>query len=314
MEKFNFSEEHIIYFEKLNKHYDQIEEVIKPRVKSCGNCIDCCTYLISLIPSPLEINYVTYNLIKDGNPRNMPLLTWDEFYRNAAGVCIYCNPEKKQCNIYETRFNICRIYGPFIYDTNLTLFPRCVYKENNVPLAYELNLVPYYEELQNLIEDYLNLIPEEEKNFHKDFNNWGEAKNKRYEYAANRYEKLMTEFPELSDRHYFHLGKSYINMGQTDKALKAFMKSIEINPKQFESYIDIGIYFYQKGKTDKAKALFATAAENLPEACQARYFLALSYLKQGNLSATAEELKKLTDDTFLYEERKLKEKYFIDKI
>ena len=306
----DFSPEQIKFFNKLENYYKSLGEVMSPRIKDCGACIDCCAYLVSTIPSPLEIDYARYYLIKNKNPHNLPILTWNDYLERSGGLCIYIDPEKKSCTLYQARFNICRIYGPYIPDTDITMYADCVYKGHSVPRCYQAGLVPYRDEFKYLVEGYLKLLPSSVVKTYKDITSFGKTASKRLEHTKERYEKLIKQHPSIAD-FYFWLGRVCIALGKWQEGLVALEKSISLNPGQVESYLDIGSFFYQKGDMENARKAFREALKNSPGDSQSRYPLILSYIKQKRLKEAAEEFSILLEDSLKYEEKVTKEKEMI---
>ncbi|HPZ08436.1 MAG TPA: tetratricopeptide repeat protein [Candidatus Eremiobacteraeota bacterium] len=312
----DFTEKQIGFFDKLKEYYLKIEKIITPRSKSCGSCIECCYHLINYLHSPLEIDYANYYLIKSGNPDNLPVLSWQDHIEQSAGLCIYCDMDKKICRLYKARFNLCRIYGPFITDTDLTCFPSCVYKWSAVQHGTSSSkLIPYNEEYESLVMDYLELVSEDVKRIYLDItdNAFGTVARKRLLFAVEHYKKLIAASP---DNGYLYgcLGRAYRNLGNSEEAIKYFHKSIEIDSNQEMAYLDIGTYYYKQKLTDKAEEYFRKALKIEPSDSQARYSLIMCLLKQKRFEEASSEFCRLTDESFQYEERLLRERDLIDLI
>jgi tetratricopeptide (TPR) repeat protein len=311
----NFSEKQIEFFEKLEKYYRKLEETIGPRAMPCGTCIKCCCHLINYLHSPLEVDYINYYLIKRGNPDNLPIFSWEEHIEKSSALCVYCDQVKKACTAYEARFNICRIFGPFITDTDLTTFPGCVYKWHGVHRGYDLNLVPYDEEYKELVKGYLELLSEDVREAYMEITSdaFGQMVKKRYNFAVEYYKKLIDLYPKRSYL-YVCLGRVYRNLKNLPSAIEYFNKAIEIDPEQELAYLDLGSHYYQEKRLDKSEELLKTALKIEPSDEQAAYALVLCLLKQNKFDEASVELKKLLDLSFQYEERLLKEKELIDLI
>jgi len=310
-----FSEKQIEFFKKLEDYYGKIKEVSEPRCKPCGACVDCCYHITNYLHSPLEIDYANYSLIKKGNPDNMTLYTWKEHMEKGAGLCVYCSPESKGCKIYEERFNICRVYGPYVSDTDLTSFPGCVYKFSSIQRAYALNLVPYNDEYEELVALYTELVPEDIRETYNDINTdiFSTTSRKRYEYAVENFKDLIKKYPHISYL-YACLGRAYRNLGNMPAALEYFKKALEVNPHEEMAHYDVGAYYYQQNMPDKAEEEFKLALACQPDDSQVRYNLVLCLLKQKKFPEASEEFKKLLDESFQYEERLLREREIIDLI
>jgi len=56
----------------------------------------------------------------------------------------------------------------------------------------------------------------------------------------------------VSFRAHKSLGWMYLHQGQKDKALKEFLKAIELEPGNAESYFEVGKIYKEKGEKEKA--------------------------------------------------------------
>jgi len=306
-----FSKDQIIIFNKLRDYYKNLGDVMKPRVKNCGPCIDCCAYLVTTIPSPLEIDYARYCLINTGNPQNLPLFSWEDYLKRSGGLCIYIDPEKKACTLYEARFNICRIYGPYIPDTDITMYGKCVYKGISLPRCFQEKLVPYQTEFYNLVDEYLKFVPENIQNLYRDITACGATAEKRLEYTLERYEYLVSKYPHISDLH-FWLGRTYISSGRIREGFNSLVKSIDLCPEQLEAYLDIGLICYQNGELDNSEKAFREALKNCPGDGQSLYMLVLTLIRQKKFNEASLEFSRLLDESFQYDEKILRDRELID--
>jgi len=306
-----FSKKQIKLFNKLEEYYKKLDEAISPRKKDCGTCIDCCAYLVSTVHSPLEIDYARYYLEKHGNPGKLPVLSWEDYLKKSAGLCIYIDPGKKSCMLYHARFNICRVYGPYIPDTDITMYGKCVYKGLSIPRCYENNLVPYEDEFKDLVRQYIDLLSPAIKKTYEDITASGETPAERLRYSAERYEKLIEKYSSLWDLYYW-IGKVYVALGRFEEGLMAFQKSISLNPEQIESYLDVGLFCYRTGDIKRAEYFFRKALTICSEDSMSAYLIVLSYIKQGKLKEGTEEFATLLDRSFKYEEKMMLEKEHID--
>ena len=68
-----------------------------------------------------------------------------------------------------------------------------------------------------------------------------------------------------TDEHYNKLGVNYLNNGQYDYAINAFIKAIKLNPSNAEVHFNLGRAYNRKGMDDKAKAEFSISSRIDPE-------------------------------------------------
>jgi Flp pilus assembly protein TadD len=68
-----------------------------------------------------------------------------------------------------------------------------------------------------------------------------------------------------TDNHYNKLGVNYLNNGQYDYAINAFIKAIKLNPSNAEVHFNLGRAYNRKGMDDKARAEFSISSRIDPE-------------------------------------------------
>jgi Flp pilus assembly protein TadD len=68
-----------------------------------------------------------------------------------------------------------------------------------------------------------------------------------------------------TDNHYNKLGVNYLNNGQYDYAINAFIKAIQLNPSNAEVHFNLGRAYNRKGMDDKARAEFSISSRIDPE-------------------------------------------------
>ena len=83
--------------------------------------------------------------------------------------------------------------------------------------------------------------------------------------AISIYERSFKRIPE-NDFGYFELGRLYfIKKNMKEKAQKYFQKAIEINPRNREAYIWLGVCYKKSGEKDKAISLYQQMLKVFPE-------------------------------------------------
>lgn len=78
------------------------------------------------------------------------------------------------------------------------------------------------------------------------------------------YEKLIEHFPNKADA-YGMIGYFKNQLGQVDEALKAYEKSVEINPNFFWTRFNLGVLYYQQGDYPSASRHLQTALRLDPD-------------------------------------------------
>jgi len=127
-----------------------------------------------------------------------------------------------------------------------------------------------------LVGCYLILTVERDKDWHNNFTLWTDT-------VAKSSETFRT---------HFNMGSAFNDNGEYEKAIAEFKKSIELNPKDHESYISLGATYYRQGDMEKAKEMFFKAIEMSPDSFRAHNNLANVYSVQGDTNLALEEYGK----------------------
>lgn len=90
-----------------------------------------------------------------------------------------------------------------------------------------------------------------------------EAEEKRYDKAIEAYQKVVNLNPK-NEIVYYNMGIVYDKKENYDKAIEAYKKAIEINPKDDDSYNYMGRAYHEKGDYEKAKEAYQKAIEINP--------------------------------------------------
>ncbi len=116
---------------------------------------------------------------------------------------------------------------------------------------------------------------------------------KEYERAEKAYLKeIEGQGEERLSAAYYGLAHTYLAKNEPEKAVKAFEKAIETDPKNPLFYRDLGFIAYQNGNIASAEMFFTRAIELAPQSVELFKLLADLYVGQ-------EEMKKAAD---LYED------------
>ena len=82
------------------------------------------------------------------------------------------------------------------------------------------------------------------------------------------------------------MGNAYFDTDQFDKAIETYRKVLQIDPKNADVRVDLGIMYRRKGNLDRAIEEFKKAAEDNPKHVNSRYNLGIVYLHdKGDLKA-----------------------------
>lgn len=83
-------------------------------------------------------------------------------------------------------------------------------------------------------------------------------------------------------------GVAYGASGKLDQAIADLNKAVEINPKSYDAYNNLGLYYNDKGDDKKAIESLQKAIEIKPEFEKAYYNIGNVYAKQGNYNKAIE--------------------------
>ncbi len=104
----------------------------------------------------------------------------------------------------------------------------------------------------------------------------------QYDRAIEAFNRAIEINPRHADA-YNNRGLAYVNKGQYDHAISDFNKAIEINPKNAAAYNNRGYAYVNKGQYDRAISDYTKAIEINPKNVAAYYNRGHVYLvKLGN--------------------------------
>ncbi len=115
------------------------------------------------------------------------------------------------------------------------------------------------------------------------------ARYQQYDKAVESYEKALLLNPKSGITVYPALGAAYFNRDQYGKALEYFKRSLEFSPDDSLRHYDIGNVYLQLNRCDLAIEAYRKAIENSVAFQEARYNLAVCYIRTGQ-RAKAEEI------------------------
>lgn len=100
--------------------------------------------------------------------------------------------------------------------------------------------------------------------------------------AVATYQALIRLHPD-STVGYDKLGRLYMNLNMSERAMPCFLKVLELNPDAVEAHLRLG-WLYTKSKAfDKAESHLQTAIEKVPQLSLAYHGLAEIYTQQGQI-------------------------------
>jgi tetratricopeptide (TPR) repeat protein len=106
-----------------------------------------------------------------------------------------------------------------------------------------------------------------------------------FEAAIGPLQKVIAEEPEFAYAH-FQLGYVYTALKKTDEARAEYEKTVAIDPKMSEAYLDLGILLLDKDPAASVAPL-TKAAALLPAQSRPQFLLGVALERSGNLSSAA---------------------------
>ena len=113
-----------------------------------------------------------------------------------------------------------------------------------------------------------------------------------FEAAIAPLQKVIAEQPEFAYAH-FQLAYVYTALKKTDEARAEYGRTIAIDPKMSEAYLNLGMMLLDKQEDAAAIAPLRKAVELLPAQSRPRYLLAVAQDRSGDRAGAAESFKAL---------------------
>ncbi|MBI5865938.1 MAG: tetratricopeptide repeat protein [Planctomycetes bacterium] len=107
--------------------------------------------------------------------------------------------------------------------------------------------------------------------------------------AIDRTEKLICAGPLRADAHYRH-ALLLQHAGDTDRALSAMQRAVNIAPSFAKAQIKLGILFHQAGRTAEALGLFKRGIDATQDSVDSHYQLALLFANRNQFELAFERM------------------------
>lgn len=105
------------------------------------------------------------------------------------------------------------------------------------------------------------------------------------------YERTLKDAPE-SARIYYNLGVAYAGAGQSEKAIAAYKRAIELDAGYTDAYCNLGVIYSMAGENKKAEELYNKTLEINPNHPNAHNNLGLTYYQNGQYDLALEHFEK----------------------
>jgi len=112
--------------------------------------------------------------------------------------------------------------------------------------------------------------------------------------AVATYQTLIRLHPNLTVG-YDKLGRLYMNLNMSERAIPFFEKVLELNPNAVEAHVRLGWLYTTLRAFDKAESHLQTAIEKRPGLTLAYHGLAEIYTEQGHLQKAIEVYRHITE-------------------
>jgi tetratricopeptide (TPR) repeat protein len=116
-----------------------------------------------------------------------------------------------------------------------------------------------------------------------------------YDKALNEFKRAVELNPKLPYVNSFY-GQTLVLMGDTEEAMAAFRRELEINPNDFDSCLQMGVLLKKDQKLDESRDFLWLALTLRPNEPNARFFLASIDVAQGKLNEALPLLEQLVKD------------------
>ena len=118
-------------------------------------------------------------------------------------------------------------------------------------------------------------------------------KHKHISAAVATYQALIRLHPNLTVG-YDKLGRLYMNLNRSERAMPFFLKVLELNPDAVEAHVRLG-WLYTKSKAyDKAESHLQAAIKKMPQLSLAYHGLAEIYTQQGHIQKAIDVYQHIT--------------------
>lgn len=104
------------------------------------------------------------------------------------------------------------------------------------------------------------------------------------------YERAVACGYNQDDKLYFNLGMAYGDLEETDRAIDALERAVQINPDNAENHFGLGYVAHVIGKSALAERALSKAIDRSARHLDARNLLARIYLDQGRLAEAKEQI------------------------
>src|SRR6266852_505783 len=120
----------------------------------------------------------------------------------------------------------------------------------------------------------------------------GDIDKSNFEAAIAPLQKVIADQPEFAYAH-FQLAYVYTALRRTDEACAEYARTLAIDPKMTEAYLNLGMLLLDKEEDAAAVAPLRKAVELLPAQSRPRYLLAVALDRSGNHAGAAESFEAL---------------------
>ena len=102
----------------------------------------------------------------------------------------------------------------------------------------------------------------------------------QYQMAVEEFQRARDDEPTL-DKAYRGLASAYENLNQNREAEKTYLSAIQLRPRYWGGYNQLGVFYFRDARFDKAEAMFEKVVELVPDSTRGYNNLGGVYILRG---------------------------------
>ncbi len=205
-------------------------------------------------------------------------------------ACIRIDPENANCLMRLTELYI----AVQNYDRALELVNRLIDIDSDDPQAYFMKGIIVRDKYQDttLALQYFQNAVDIKQDYIDALDMLGVLLAARGDTLAKYYyQRILDQRPNRDDI-YYKLGVYYMNQGETNRALEAYTKAIQINPRNTEAYYSMGYINIQLQDYARARDLFSKSIQASDRNYRAYYGRGYSFEMLGDVLNAQKDYRK----------------------
>ena len=178
-------------------------------------------------------------------------------------------------------------------ESNKSLYSACVFREEHTIYdRWSSDKIPCHREFCALTKDYLDILPEKEKEDYLKSLSKKPSEEEKMKNSIQEYLEAIEKYPDYAPL-YYHLAKRYSFLGMKKEAFENLIKSLTIDPTQFQSYYLLAFRLNELGLINEGIICLKRALRGAPWHGKAKFSLALFYIQAGRYKEAIESFNDL---------------------